>query len=122
MLTTPRLSNGMDSTIRAAADRLRSGGRAAVISFHSLEDRIVKKFFKKMAGLPEDRFTFVKGDICDAALLDELYPAADAVVHFAAESHNDNSIADPAPFVRTNVEGTFKFPCSSYQSCACSYP
>ena len=60
-----------------------------------------------LSGLPEDRFAFVKGDICDAALLDELYPAADAVVHFAAESHNDNSIADPEPFVRTNVEGTF---------------
>ncbi|MBQ9315944.1 MAG: dTDP-glucose 4,6-dehydratase [Atopobiaceae bacterium] len=50
----------------------------------------------------------VVGDICDAALLDELVPACDAVVHFAAESHNDNSIADPSPFVRTNVEGTFQ--------------
>ena len=50
----------------------------------------------------------VVGDICDAALLDELVPAADAVVHFAAESHNDNSIADPSPFVETNVRGTFE--------------
>ena len=50
----------------------------------------------------------VVGDICDAALLDELVPACDAIVHFAAESHNDNSIADPSPFVRTNVEGTFQ--------------
>ena len=50
----------------------------------------------------------VVGDICDAALLDEIVPAHDAIVHFAAESHNDNSIADPSPFVRTNVEGTFQ--------------
>lgn len=59
-------------------------------------------------GIPEDRLTFVHGDICDAELLDELFPDADAVVHFAAESHNDNSIADPEPFVRTNVEGTYQ--------------
>ena len=42
------------------------------------------------------------------ALLEEIVPGADAIVHFAAESHNDNSIADPEPFLRTNVEGTFR--------------
>lgn len=63
---------------------------------------------ENLVGIPEDRLTFVHGDICDAALLEELVPEADAIVHFAAESHNDNSIADPAPFVRTNVEGTFQ--------------
>lgn len=61
-----------------------------------------------LSGLPEDRFTFVHGNICDTALLDEIVPSADAIVHFAAESHNDNSITDPAPFIRTNVEGTFR--------------
>ena len=50
----------------------------------------------------------VVGDICDAGLLDELVPGHDAIVHYAAESHNDNSIADPEPFLRTNVEGTFR--------------
>ncbi len=50
----------------------------------------------------------VVGDIRDAALLDELVPSHDAIVHFAAESHNDNSIADPAPFLGTNVRGTFE--------------
>ena len=60
-----------------------------------------------LEGIPEDRLTFVEGDICDAALVDSLFADADAVVHFAAESHNDNSIADPAPFLRTNVEGTY---------------
>lgn len=63
---------------------------------------------ENLADMPEERFTFVHGDICDAALLEEIVPQADAIVHFAAESHNDNSILDPAPFVRTNVEGTFQ--------------
>ena len=62
---------------------------------------------ENLDGIAPERMTFVHGDICDAALVDKLFAEADAVVHFAAESHNDNSIADPAPFVRTNVEGTF---------------
>lgn len=62
---------------------------------------------ENLAGIPEDRLRFVHGDICDTELLDELVPEVDAIVHFAAESHNDNSIADPEPFVRTNVRGTF---------------
>ncbi|AGS33841.1 dTDP-D-glucose 4,6-dehydratase [Corynebacterium maris DSM 45190] len=49
----------------------------------------------------------VVGDICDAELVDELVREADAVVHFAAESHNDNSLRDPSPFLQTNVLGTF---------------
>lgn len=58
-------------------------------------------------GLPEGGVELVVGDICDAALVDRLLAEADACVHFAAESHNDNSIADPAPFLETNVRGTF---------------
>ncbi|MFC3963911.1 dTDP-glucose 4,6-dehydratase [Nocardia jiangsuensis] len=54
-----------------------------------------------------DRIEFVKGDIADTALVDELTAETDAVVHFAAESHNDNSLADPWPFVQTNIVGTF---------------
>lgn len=63
---------------------------------------------ENLAGLDPDRVRLVVGDICDEALLDELVPEADAVVHYAAESHNDNSIADPEPFLRTNVEGTYR--------------
>lgn len=59
-------------------------------------------------GLPEDRVEFVHGNVCDAALLDQIVPGHDAIVHYAAESHNDNSIADPEPFVRTNVVGTYR--------------
>ena len=60
-----------------------------------------------IAGLPSDRVELVVGDICDAALVDRLVSDADAVVHYAAESHNDNSIADPSPFLETNVRGTY---------------
>lgn len=62
---------------------------------------------ENIAGLPADRVELVVGDICDSALLDELVPGHDSIVHYAAESHNDNSIDDPTPFLRTNVEGTF---------------
>ena len=63
---------------------------------------------ENIAGLPSDRVELVVGDICDAELLDRIVPGHDAIVHYAAESHNDNSIADPEPFLRTNVEGTFR--------------
>ncbi|MFG2497174.1 dTDP-glucose 4,6-dehydratase [Streptomyces sp. NPDC048441] len=53
-----------------------------------------------------DRFSFVQGDICDAALADTLLAEHDQVVHFAAESHVDRSIAGADAFVRTNVLGT----------------
>lgn len=61
-----------------------------------------------LKGIPEDRMDFVHGNICDAELLDKLVPGHDAIVHYAAESHNDNSIADPEPFLKTNVEGTYR--------------
>lgn len=54
-----------------------------------------------------DKIDFVHGDIADMDLVDELVSGVDTVVHFAAESHNDNSIADPWPFVQTNIVGTF---------------
>ena len=52
------------------------------------------------------RYGFVKGDICDGALLDDVLPGHDAIVNFAAESHVDRSIDWAAEFVRTNVLGT----------------
>lgn len=62
---------------------------------------------ENIAGLPENRVELVVGDICDKELLARLVPGHDAIVHYAAESHNDNSIANPEPFLRTNVEGTY---------------
>ncbi len=55
-----------------------------------------------------DKITFVKGNICDEGLIDSLVADSDAVVHFAAESHNDNSISDPWPFVESNLIGTYR--------------
>ncbi|WP_297317150.1 dTDP-glucose 4,6-dehydratase [Bifidobacterium indicum] len=63
---------------------------------------------ENIAGLPEDRVEFVHGNICDEELLNRVVPGHDAIVHYAAESHNDNSIANPEPFVQTNVVGTFR--------------
>ncbi|MBW1596571.1 dTDP-glucose 4,6-dehydratase [Streptomyces sp. JJ38] len=54
----------------------------------------------------DPRFTFVRGDVCDAALVDALLAGHPQVVHFAAESHVDRSIAGADAFVRTNVLGT----------------
>ncbi|EYR64783.1 dTDP-glucose 4,6-dehydratase [Actinotalea ferrariae CF5-4] len=54
-----------------------------------------------------DAVTLVHGDVADAPLVDRLVAEADVVVHFAAESHNDNSLSDPWPFVQTNVVGTY---------------
>ncbi|QRY62778.1 dTDP-glucose 4,6-dehydratase [Gordonia sp. PDNC005] len=54
-----------------------------------------------------DRVRVVRGDIADAAVVDPLIAATDVVVNFAAESHNDNSLADPSSFVQTNLVGTY---------------
>lgn len=60
-----------------------------------------------LADLPEDRFSLVVGDIADADLVERLVSEVDIVIHCAAESHNDNSLADPSPFLHTNLVGTF---------------
>ena len=62
---------------------------------------------RSLDGLPGDRFAFVQGDIADAAIVDSLFGDADTVVHYAAESHNDNSLHDPRPFLDTNIVGTY---------------
>jgi dTDP-glucose 4,6-dehydratase len=54
-----------------------------------------------------DKINFVEGNICDAELMNRLVVDSDIVVHFAAESHNDNSLSNPFPFVQTNIIGTF---------------
>ena len=58
-------------------------------------------------GLDVTRFNLMVGDIADRELTDELVAQADAVIHYAAESHNDNSLANPEPFIHTNLIGTF---------------
>lgn len=63
---------------------------------------------KNLDGLDESKFTFIKGDICDEAAIEAAVVDCDAVVHFAAESHVDNSIHGPWPFVNTNIVGTYR--------------
>lgn len=57
----------------------------------------------------DSRYTFVKGDICDRSLIESLFDKYNfsGVIHFAAESHVDNSISGPEAFIRTNINGTF---------------
>ena len=57
--------------------------------------------------LSNNEVTLVEGSVADAPLVDRLVADCDVVVHFAAESHNDNSLDSPWPFVESNVVGTF---------------
>jgi dTDP-glucose 4,6-dehydratase len=61
---------------------------------------------KNIEGL--ERVELVKADICDERRIDVAVARCDAVVHFAAESHNDNSLHSPMPFVQTNLVGTYQ--------------
>src|SRR5206468_2986112 len=81
----------------------------------TVDDEIVVVHKLTYAGNPnnlkdhkDDRnLTFVKGDVCDRKLMDRVTKAADAVVHFAAETHVDRSILESGDFVRTDVMGTW---------------
>ena len=60
-----------------------------------------------LEGLDPARVELVVGDVADQPLVEKLVGEHDAVVHFAAESHNDNSLSEPGPFIQTNLVGTF---------------
>ncbi|MDT0190160.1 dTDP-glucose 4,6-dehydratase [Rothia terrae] len=62
---------------------------------------------KSLEGSDPERFELVRGDIADRDIVNSLVKDADAVVHYAAESHNDNSLSDPSPFIHTNLVGAF---------------
>lgn len=70
-------------------------------------DKLTYAGDKKLLEPLGDKVAFVEGDICDAELMDRLVGETDIVVHFAAESHNDNSLSNPWPFVQTNIVGTY---------------
>lgn len=65
-----------------------------------------------------DKITFIKGDICDASFVQNLFEKHQfqKVVHFAAESHVDNSISGPSEFIQTNIVGTFNLLQSAYKT------
>lgn len=58
--------------------------------------------------LPRDRYEFIKGDICNAEIVNKEVAYCDVITHFAAESHVDNSIQNPLPFLNTNLLGTYQ--------------
>lgn len=62
---------------------------------------------KNLAGL-ESKIEFVKGSVSDRAIVRDQVAKADVVINFAAESHNDNSLINPEPFIETNIRGTFE--------------
>src|SRR5690625_516878 len=68
--------------------------------------------------LVADKITFIHGDICDDQLVKELFEKYqfEQVVHFAAESHVDNSISDPGAFIQTNIVGTFNLLNTAYHT------
>src|SRR5579884_2902656 len=63
---------------------------------------------ENIAGLDVSRVTFIQADICDEEAINSAVEVCDAVVHFAAESHNDNSLHNPRPFLDTNIVGTYQ--------------
>lgn len=69
------------------------------------------------AASQNSRYTFVQGDICDEALVHSLFETHqfNRVVHFAAESHVDNSISGPSAFIQTNIVGTFNLLQAAYK-------
>ncbi len=63
---------------------------------------------ENLSGLDESQVKLVVGNICDEDLVNSLVAEHDAVVHFAAESHNDNSLSNPWPFIESNIIGTYR--------------
>lgn len=62
---------------------------------------------KSLLDLDQNRVSFVRGDLADASLLAQSLEGIDLVINFAAESHNDNSLLNPKPFLESNIIGTF---------------
>lgn len=84
---------------------LESNSRYSVVNFDKLTYAANLTNLKSVEENP--RYRFVKGDICDASAVEAALRGCDAIVHFAAESHVDRSIYDPAPVIQTNISGTF---------------
>ncbi|MGX7196888.1 dTDP-glucose 4,6-dehydratase [Enterococcus olivae] len=72
---------------------------------------------KNLSGISSEKLELIVGDILDVALVEDLVKKTDVVVHYAAESHNDNSLTNPFPFIETNIIGTYNLieACRKYQ-------
>jgi len=84
---------------------LQCGADHAIVNFDKLTYAGNLANLHSVAHHPH--YQFVKSDICDAPAVEAAMRGCDAVVHFAAESHVDRSIYEPAPVIQTNVTGTF---------------
>jgi len=84
---------------------LANGCNCSVVNYDKLTYAGNLQNVESVAGNPN--YLFVKGDICNAAAVEAAMRGCDAVIHFAAESHVDRSIYEPAPVIQTNVTGTF---------------
>jgi len=84
---------------------LGSGKNHSIVNYDKLTYAGNLANLESIAGNPN--YLFVRGDICDAAAVEAAMDGCDAVIHFAAESHVDRSIYEPAPVIQTNVTGTF---------------
>lgn len=87
----------------------KSGFKGKVICFDKLTYAGNPRSLSDIEMQYKDRYVFIKGDICNREVVDQTIKAyqVDTIVHFAAESHVDRSIQGPAPFVETNIVGTF---------------
>lgn len=83
---------------------LREHPQDSIVNFDTLTYAGNLENLKTVEKNPQ--YTFIKGDICDVAAVTQAMQGIDIVVHFAAESHVDRSIMEPATFVKTNVDGT----------------
>ena len=86
--------------------RIVDGTLSGVSSITVLDKLTYAGSLSNLNMLAKDSFEFVRGDICDSALIDYLTKKSDAVVNFAAESHVDRSLTAARDFVETNILGT----------------
>lgn len=63
---------------------------------------------QNLEGLDDSHFSFIKADICDEIAISNAVSGVDAVVHYAAETHVDNSVHNPRPFLDSNIIGTYQ--------------
>jgi dTDP-glucose 4,6-dehydratase len=86
--------------------RIVDGSLEGVTELLVLDKLTYAGTLRNFDSIPSNSFEFIQGDICDEGLVSKLTSRVDAVVNFAAESHVDRSISNPASFIETNIKGT----------------
>ena len=86
--------------------RVVDGSLSGISNLAVLDKLTYAGTLRNFDSIPSNSFEFIQGDICDEGLVSKLTSRVDAVVNFAAESHVDRSISNPASFIETNIKGT----------------